>query len=77
MTTNYTASERTNKFVVALKMMEEAESAVLDAMSETYGETQGDQMTHELPFGAINDEILRCMRCVILEDLYQAPQEAM
>lgn len=73
MNTQFQTTDRTNRFVVALKKLEEAESAVLDAMSETYGEKQGTQITQNLPFEEINDEVLRCMRVVILENLYDNP----
>ena len=73
MNTTFKTTQRTNKFVVALKKMEEAETAVLDAMTETYGEQQGNLMMDELDFDDINRQILASMRVVILENLNENP----
>lgn len=73
MNATFTTTERTNKFIVALKKMEEAESAVLDAMQMTYGEKQGTLMTESLDFPDINSQILASMRVVILENLNDNP----
>ena len=73
MNTTFTTSERTEKFIVALQKIEEAESAVLDAMSESYGEEQGFEMTGKLGFDNLNDEVLRCMRIAILGNLRDTP----
>lgn len=73
MNTQFQTTDRTNRFVVAIQKLDEAENAVLDAMTETYGEEQGTSMTEKLGFDNINDEILRCMRVVILENLRDNP----
>ena len=73
MNTTFKTTQRTNKFVVALKKMEEAETAVLDAMTETYGEQQGNLMMDALDFDDINRQILASMRVVILENLNENP----
>ena len=73
MNSNITLTDRTNKFVVAIQKLSEAEDAVLDALTETYGDEQGTSMTEKLPFGQMNDEVLRCMRVVILENLRENP----
>lgn len=69
MKTQFTTTDRTNKFVVAIQKLSEAADAVLDAMSETYGDEQGFSMTQKLGFEGINDEVLRCLRVVVLENL--------
>ena len=73
MNSNIILTDRTNKFVVAIQKLSEAEDAVLDAMTETYGDEQGTSMTEKLSFDSINDEVLRCMRVVILENLRENP----
>ena len=73
MNTQIQLTDRTNKFVVAIQKLNEAEDAVLDAMTETYGDEQGTSMTEKLDFSRINDEVLRCMRVVILENLRDNP----
>ena len=73
MNTTFKTTQRTNKFVVALKKMEEAETADLDAMTETYGEQQGNLMMDALDFDDINRQILASMRVVILENLNENP----
>ena len=42
-------------------------------MSESYGENQGFEMTQKLGFDNLNDEVLRCMRIAILENLRDTP----
>ena len=64
---------RTESFVQALKALQEAESAVLTALTETYGDEQGTRMTNDLPFEEINEQVLGCMRVVILENLNDNP----
>ena len=73
METQFKTTDRTNRFVVAIQKLNEAENAVLDAMTETYGDEQGTSMTEKLGFDGINDEVLRCMRVVILENLRNNP----
>jgi len=73
MNTQFTTTDRTNHFVVAIQKLSEAEDAVLNAMSETYGEEQGFKMTQDLGFGKMNDEVLRCLRVVMLENLKDNP----
>lgn len=73
MNTQFKTTDRTNRFVVAIQKLNEAENAVLDAMTETYGDEQGTSMTEKLGFDGINDEVLRCMRVVILENLNDNP----
>lgn len=74
MKTQFTTTDRTNRFVVAIQKLSEAEDAVLDALTGTYGEEQGEQMTRDLfPFDEMNDEVLRCMRVVVLENLRENP----
>lgn len=73
MNATFQTTERTGKFVLALSKIQEAETAVLEAMTETYGEKQGTRMTETLPFEDINDEVLKCMRIVILENLNENP----
>lgn len=74
MEKSFKTTDRTNYFIVALEKIEEAESAVLNAMCETYGDEDGERMTSELGFDKINDEVLRCMRVVILENLRDNPE---
>ena len=38
MKTTFETTDRTNRFLVAIQKLDEAENAVLDAMTETYGE---------------------------------------
>ena len=73
METQFKTTDRTNRFVVAIQKLNEAEDAVLDAMRGTYGEEQGFEMTQNLGFDKMNDEVLRCMRVVILENLNENP----
>lgn len=73
MRTNFTTTERTNKFVLAIQKLSEAEDAVLDAMVGTYGEHDGELMTEGLGFDDINRQILSSMRVVILENLRDNP----
>lgn len=73
MRTNFTTTERTNKFVLAIQKMEEAEDAVLDAMVGTYGEHDGEVMMDNLGFDDINRQILASMRVVMLENLREDP----
>ena len=73
MKTQFTTTDRTNRFVVAIQKLSEAEDAVLDALRGTYGEEQGFDMTQKLGFDGINDEVLRCMRVVVLENLRDNP----
>ena len=73
MNTQFKTTDRTNRFVGAIQKLDEAENAVLDAMTETYGDEQGTSMTEKLGFDGINDEVLRCMRVVILENLNDNP----
>ena len=73
MNTQFKTTDRTNRFVVSIQKLNEAENAVLDAMSESYGENQGFEMTQKLGFDNLNDEVLRCMRVVILENLNDNP----
>lgn len=73
MNTQFQTTDRTNRFVVAIQKLNEAENAVLNAMTETYGDEQGTSMTEKLDFDRINDEVLRCMRVVILENLNENP----
>ena len=73
MKTQFTTTDRTNKFVVAIQKLSEAEDAVLDALSETYGDEQGFEMTQNLGFDKMNDGVLRCMRVVVLENLRENP----
>lgn len=73
MNAQFKTTDRTNRFVVAIQKLSEAEDAVLDAMTETYGDEQGTSMTEKLGFNGINDEVLRCMRVVILENLRDNP----
>ena len=81
MRTNTTTQEtqglritpRTESFVKALKALEEAEDAVITALTETYGDEQGNRMTRDLPFDEINEQLLTCMRVVILENLNENP----
>ena len=73
MKTTFETTDRTNRFLVAIQKLDEAENAVLDAMTETYGDEQGTSMTEKLGFDGINDEVLRCMRVVILENLNENP----
>ena len=73
MNTQFKTTDRTNRFVVSIQKLNEAENAVLDAMTETYGDEQGTSMTEKLGFDGINDEVLRCMRVVILENLNDNP----
>lgn len=73
MRTQFHTTDRTNQFVVAIQKLSEAENAVLTAMSETYGEDRGFKMTQELGFDKMNDEVLRCLRVVMLENLRDNP----
>lgn len=73
MNAQFTTTDRTNRFVVALKKLDEAENACLSALSETYGEKDGELMTEQLCFDDINRQILSYMRVVILENLNDNP----
>lgn len=73
MNKGFNTTDRTNQFVVAIQKLSEAENAVLTAMSGTYGEEQGFKMTQELGFERMNDEVLRCLRVVMLENLRENP----
>lgn len=73
MNTQFQTSDRTGKFVLALQKLSEAQDAVLDAMSESYGEHDGELMTERLGFDDINNSVLQCMRVAILENLNDNP----
>ena len=73
MNTQFHTTDRTNQFVIAIQKLSEAEDAVLNAMSGTYGEEQGFKMTQDLGFDKMNDEVLRCLRVVMLENMRSDP----
>ena len=62
--------ERLNRYALAIKKLDEAESAVLDALQTTYGEEHGEELMRKLPFDTIDDEVLRYMRVILLENMY-------
>lgn len=61
-------SDRTRLFIDALNAISDAEDKLIEAMTETYGEEQGDSMVRSLPFDEIRNRISQCMAIVICEN---------